>query len=278
MQREEKQLEQLLEAVLNRLNDIKISIGSMIQKIEKEYETINWPTFLDNFALISSHVSLIIILFAMKLTKKLFLKLTGLHKILAHELGPPLRNLTVLPLLLSPDRDEVLCQLTEGRFPVFSHDIVPNYLRTKPDPSIEMRMQQHEQKANNLVAETALKQMAQYTKVVSHVFDMVVKAREEWEVESNSRSGNQQQLSSLTDTQALVAAVGCGKGLKTNMGMPGQGPNSGMMIPSSSMIIRPPAGSSVGPSPNPMVGKAPSAIKTNIKSAAGIHPYVRNQQ
>lgn len=138
-------------------------------------------------------------------------------------------------------------------------------------------MQQHEQKANNLVAETALKQMAQYTKVVSHVFDMVVKAREEWEVESSSRSGNQ-QLSSLTDTQALVAAVGMGKGLKTNMGMPGQGPNSGMMMPSSNMIRPPGPGSSI-PSPNhPMIGKAPSAIKTNIKSAAGIHPYVRNQQ
>lgn len=57
MQREEKQLEQLLDAVLSRLNDIKTSIGSMIHKIETEYETINWPTFLDNFALLSSHVS-----------------------------------------------------------------------------------------------------------------------------------------------------------------------------------------------------------------------------
>lgn len=57
MQREEKQLESLIEAVLNRLNDLKLSIGAMIHKIETEYETIHWPTFLDNFALISSHVS-----------------------------------------------------------------------------------------------------------------------------------------------------------------------------------------------------------------------------
>lgn len=57
MQREEKQLENLIEAVLSRLNDLKHSIGAMIHKIETEYETINWPTFLDNFALISSHVS-----------------------------------------------------------------------------------------------------------------------------------------------------------------------------------------------------------------------------
>lgn len=59
MQREEKQLESLIDAVINRLNDLKHSIGAMILKIETEYETINWPTFLDNFALISSHVSCI---------------------------------------------------------------------------------------------------------------------------------------------------------------------------------------------------------------------------
>ena len=56
MQREEKQLDDLLERVLHRLNDLKISIAAMIGKLETEYETINWPTFLDNFALISSHV------------------------------------------------------------------------------------------------------------------------------------------------------------------------------------------------------------------------------
>lgn len=57
MQREEKQLENLIDAVLTRLNDIKHSIDALILKIETEYETIHWPTFLDNFALISSHVS-----------------------------------------------------------------------------------------------------------------------------------------------------------------------------------------------------------------------------
>lgn len=57
MQREEKQRESMLDALQIRLNDLKISIGGMIHKIETEYDTINWPTFLDNFALISSHVN-----------------------------------------------------------------------------------------------------------------------------------------------------------------------------------------------------------------------------
>lgn len=45
----------LLDAVLNRLNDLKKAVGSMLRKIETD-DSINWPTFLDNFALISSHV------------------------------------------------------------------------------------------------------------------------------------------------------------------------------------------------------------------------------
>lgn len=56
MQREEKQLDSLLEASLNRLNDLKVSIASMIHKMEVEHETICWPAFLDNFAIISGHV------------------------------------------------------------------------------------------------------------------------------------------------------------------------------------------------------------------------------
>lgn len=55
-QREEKQLESALETITQRVNDLKSSIASMIYKIENEYETLNWPTFLDNYALISGHV------------------------------------------------------------------------------------------------------------------------------------------------------------------------------------------------------------------------------
>lgn len=57
MQREEKQLDSALEAIIMRVNDLKSSIASMIFKLEHEYDTLNWPSFLDNFALIAGHVS-----------------------------------------------------------------------------------------------------------------------------------------------------------------------------------------------------------------------------
>lgn len=263
MQREEKQLESALEAILLRVNDLKTSIASMMYKIEHEYELLNWPTFLDNFALLSS-------------------QLTSLSKILTHDKCPPLRNLTVLPLLLSQERDEELLRLTEGRVPAFAHDVVPDYLRSKPEPEVETKMVQLEHKAASLSYETTQKQLTAYSKVVSHVWEIVSKAREEWESEGSARGGASTTYS-VQDTHTLVAAVALGKGLKM---MPqGVQPGSqGMMM---APMGRPGSGGPPGqPGPGPMnpnqqqqqmgpVGKAPSGIKTNIKAAAQIHPYGR---
>lgn len=73
---------------------------------------------------------------------------------LGHDKCPPLRNLAVLPLLLSPERDEQLLRLTEHRVPMFSHDLVPDYLRTKPVPEAEQKMLQLEHKATTMSVET----------------------------------------------------------------------------------------------------------------------------
>lgn len=99
---------------------------------------MNYPAFLDKFAVISGH-------------------LTALSKLLGNEMSPPIRNLTVLPLKLSMDHDPALLQLTDNRIPIFSHDIVPDYLRTKPDPIVETRLSLHENKAIVLPHETAQK-------------------------------------------------------------------------------------------------------------------------
>ncbi|XP_071053833.1 mediator of RNA polymerase II transcription subunit 8 [Onthophagus taurus] len=256
-QREEKQLESALDSLIQRVNDLKSSIAAMIFKVENEYETLNWPQFLDNFALLSGH-------------------LTSLSKLLNHDKCPPLRNLTVLPLNLSPERDEQLAQLTEGRVTTFAHDLVPDYLRTKLEPMAESKMLHFEQKAATVTYENAQKQVAAYQKVVSNIWDIVSKTREEWEVESSSR-GNTQQHSSVSDTHLLVTAIGMGKGLKPNPnanGAPGQ-PTGGMMVPPQGR----PGSAGQGPIPpstqTMTMNKTPSTIKTNIKSATQIHPYNR---
>ncbi|XP_050301229.1 mediator of RNA polymerase II transcription subunit 8 [Anthonomus grandis grandis] len=256
-QREEKQLESALESIIQRVNDLKASLAAMIFKVENEYDTLNWPKLMDNYALISG-------------------QLISLSKVLSHDKCPNLRNLTVLPLMLSPERDEQLLQVTEGRISTFSHDLVPDYLRTKLEPLAEQKMITLEHKAQNLQYENAQKQIAAYQKVVSHVWDIVNKAREEWEVEGTNRGGAQQN-SSVSDTHMLVAAVGMGKGLKMGPGNGQPNPTSGgMMVAPPGRPGGPPGQGQLPPSTQSMsMNKAPSAIKTNIKSAGQMHPYGR---
>lgn len=46
-------------------------------------------------------------------------------------------------------------KLTEQRVPVFSHEIVPDYLRTKPDPEVEEQEKQLSTEAARIGPEVA---------------------------------------------------------------------------------------------------------------------------
>lgn len=56
---------------------------------------------------------------------------------------------------MSPEKDEELLRLTEGRIPTFAHDLVPDYLRTKLEPQAEQKMMQLEAKAANVNIDTS---------------------------------------------------------------------------------------------------------------------------
>ena len=44
-----------------------------------------------------------------------------------------------MPLLLSANRDEELLKLTEHRVATFIQDLIPDYMRTRPNPEVEGR-------------------------------------------------------------------------------------------------------------------------------------------
>jgi len=240
MEKEEKALEIVTDALINLCQDLKNSISSFISKLETE--TLNWPMVLDNFALLSGQVNTVL-------------------KILRNEKTPLLRNRILLPLLLSPDRDEELAKLTENRVHAFNHEIVPDYLRTKPDPEVEAREQQHILKSNTMPMDMAQKQITAINKIVNNVLDTVKANRDAWENDSGQRA-SAQQTSSLADTGALICAITIGKGLKPATGSPKGQPTNPQ--PPPQQPNRPASG-----------GKVPSAIKTNIKSAGSMHPYAR---
>ncbi|ELW62136.1 Mediator of RNA polymerase II transcription subunit 8 [Tupaia chinensis] len=218
MQREEKQLEASLDALLSQVADLKNSLGSFIYKLENEYDRLTWPSVLDSFALLSG-------------------QLNTLNKVLKHEKTPLFRNQVIIPLVLSPDRDEDLMRQTEGRVPVFSHEVVPNHLRTKPDPEVEEQEKQLTTDAARIGADAAQKQIQSLNKMCSNLLEKI--SKEERESESGGLRPNKQTFNP-NDTNALAAAVAFGKGLSnwrssgsSGPGQPGQ-PGAGTILAGAS--------------------------------------------
>ncbi|XP_037683411.1 mediator of RNA polymerase II transcription subunit 8 isoform X3 [Choloepus didactylus] len=271
MGREEKQLEASLDALLSQAADLKNSLGSFIYKLENEYDRLTWPSVLDSFALLSG-------------------QLNTLNKVLKHEKTPLFRNQVIIPLVLSPDRDEDLMRQTEGRVPVFSHEVVPDHLRTKPDPEVEEQEKQLTTDAARIGADAAQKQIQSLNKMCSNLLEKI--SKEERESESGGLRQNKQTFNPA-DTNALVAAVAFGKGLSnwrpSGSSGPGQSgqPGAGTILAGASGL-QPVQMAGTSSQQQPMLsgvqmaqasqpGKMPSGIKTNIKSAS-MHPYQRNWQ
>uniref|UniRef100_K7G1C2 Mediator of RNA polymerase II transcription subunit 8 n=1 Tax=Pelodiscus sinensis TaxID=13735 RepID=K7G1C2_PELSI len=266
--REEKQLELSLEALISQVADLKNSLVSFIYKLENEYDRLTWPSVLDSFALLSG-------------------QLNTLNKVLKHEKTPLMRNQVIIPLVLSPDRDEEIMRQTEGRVPVFSHEVVPDHLRTKPDPEVEEQEKQLITDATRISADAAQKQIQSLNKICSNLLEKI--SKEERESESGGITLEWRPFNPA-DTNALVAAVAFGKGL-SNRRPPGSGGPVQASQPGASAILAGASGiqqvqmSGASSQQQPMLGgvqmpqagqpgKIPSGIKTNIKSAS-MHPYQR---
>ena len=102
-EREQKMLESSMENPLQRLTSLKGSLNSLIAKVETD-PTLNWPKFLDSFAEIGGQMNSLLKNIKSESSK-----------------NPPLqyKKYITLPLFLSPDRDEELVKMTEGRVATF---------------------------------------------------------------------------------------------------------------------------------------------------------------
>ncbi|XP_059149410.1 mediator of RNA polymerase II transcription subunit 8-B-like isoform X2 [Physella acuta] len=253
--KEEKQLDASLDDLIHRVRELKQSIQGFIYKLENDYQNISWPNMMEHFGVLSSGLST---------TKRL----------LKAEKMPLLRNYVLFPILLSPDRDPHLEKLTEGRVLAFNHEVVPDYLRTKPEPEVEEKVQLLSVKASSITPEVAQKQLTALNKITSNILDIINASSDEWEKDSSQKNAPP-QTSSAQDTAFLIGMITKGTNLRLdNSGKMQQGPPMGQMQsqqqqqqqqmqPQKPMM------------PGSGIGRAPSAIKTNIKAAITPHPYQR---
>ena len=273
-EREQKALESAVESMAAKANEAKNSIVGLIGKIEHD-PSLNWPKFLDSYTNVTSQLNTllkivkVLLLVFLSLDSPcivIFVRVHPVRILFQNERTPMLKKYICLPLTLSQDRDEDLLRLTEGRVATFGHDLVPDYLRTKPDPEVEQKHASFEARAGNVVTDSATKQLTAMEKIVNAALKTIAREREEIESKTGLRTEYEKSCNA-EDSIGLVAAVTYGRGLRSQQGPPPLGPP-------------PPQG--VGGPPqmrgmNPMASqpKAPSSIKTNIKAGAQVHPYNR---
>jgi len=225
--REEKQLEMATEVMLQRVNEMKMSLTSLLLKLDHDHQNVTFPDFLDAFSVISGQMN-------------------TLMRLLRSDKVPILKALTVLPLSLSQDPDQALVSTTEGRLPCFNHEVVPDYLRTKPVPEAESKHSAVELRANVVNQDAVLKQMNAMNKMASHVLDLINTARDDWEA---AERGGPPPTYSQADTQDLAVALSTGRAFKV---IPPQVMARQAAVPNSAAA--------------PALPKGPGPIKTNIKT------------
>jgi len=196
---EEKQFEVTVERLTEYTKNIKVSLLYFIQRIENEGENMDWPQVLDCFTSICGQIN-------------------TLMRFARENKSQFIENRVVLPLLLSPDRDEELVKLTEGRVQVVNHEMVPDYLRTKPDPEIEESEKALQIKSNSISSEVAVKQINANAKLIDNTINAI---------KANSlRADNEMSRQAIkpsynnSDTNELIMTVSNGKGLRMGMTHP----------------------------------------------------------
>lgn len=194
---EEKQFESTIDRLIEYAKNIKISLLFFLQRIETEGDNMDWSAVLDSFTSICGQMNTL-----MRFTRE--------------NKSQFIENRVVLPLLLSPDCDEELAKLTEGRVQMVNHEMVPDYLRTKPDPEIEEFEKALQTKSNSISPDAAVKQINAMNKLVDNTINSIRA--------NSARADNEMSRQAIkpsfnnSDTNELIMVISNGKGLRMGPG------------------------------------------------------------
>ncbi|XP_031572929.1 mediator of RNA polymerase II transcription subunit 8-A-like [Actinia tenebrosa] len=241
---EEKLIEASLGAISSRVQEVKDSLQAFLAKLEMEQ--MNWPSMLDNFALLSGQVR-------------------TLTKLLKGDKTPLLRDLVLLPILVQQETDPDIQKATQGRIQAFNHEVVPDYLRTKYEPEVEEYEQKLVAVASNLNPDSAQRQITQFNDIIGGLTDMITNAKEEWEGEQNLAARTTPVAN--PDLDNLVAAITFGKGVK-----PTKAANSKSKSKGSPGTFAD-QGTSGWQGSKDQSGKMSSSVKNELKAVSSPHPY-----
>lgn len=190
---EERHFEQIIDYLIEYTKNIRVSLTVFIRRLEIEGDNMQWPQVLDSFTSICGQMNTLL-------------------RYARENKSPSIENRVVLPLLLSPDVDKDLETLTEDRVKMVNHEMVPDYLRTKPDPEIEELEKALQAKSNTISPDVASKQIIAMNKLIENTINMIKTNSAKTDSEM-SRQAIKPSYNNI-DTNELLMAISNGKGLR----------------------------------------------------------------
>ncbi|KAL1237882.1 Mediator of RNA polymerase II transcription subunit [Trichinella pseudospiralis] len=109
-------------SIVQNIRSIQSSISEVLAKLQM-VDQLDWPSLLNSFRVISSQFN-------------------SMLQLLRSDRASHFKNYVFLPIRLSVEVDADLEAATENRLHAWTHAVVPDYLRTKPDPQVEQKDQQ----------------------------------------------------------------------------------------------------------------------------------------
>uniref|UniRef100_A0A5S6QB36 Mediator of RNA polymerase II transcription subunit 8 n=1 Tax=Trichuris muris TaxID=70415 RepID=A0A5S6QB36_TRIMR len=181
--------------IVSQIESIQQSLQCTLSMFSSPEET-DWPTLLATFAIISGQFNSVL-------------------QILRNERTPILKSHVLLPARLSMETDADIQSLTENRVSSWNHAVVPNYLRTKPEPQIEQKDQQvhvHiQQRMSN--PDSVQKQINSFNRCVNSVLDILSAIMKDQSTELDEGKVPS-RCHKAEDTRKLVAATSIGRYLR----------------------------------------------------------------
>ncbi len=239
-----------VQQVADRAADIQLSLQELLRKLGAGSHA-DWPALLQSFSVLAAQLKSLL-----QPRSAPTLGLAGGRGL--DDASAIFRNVSLLPVRLSPDLDPDLLRLTEGRIGVWSHAVVPDYLRTKPDRAAELKEAELTEKPGKV--DTAAKHTATHNKFIDAFVSQLDSRDTGLEKMADSKMQIQQDAA---NTASLLAAVVHGKGLQ-----PDGAPQPRQPLPAMGQM----GAQEQGPG-----GKYQPAGRGQMKlaAAAATHPYMR---
>ncbi|KAK0399822.1 hypothetical protein QR680_003231 [Steinernema hermaphroditum] len=183
-----------------KLNEARKTVESLLAALDQQ-EKLEWNEFLDKFTSASNDL----------VTIQNFLRRASVFP--SSEDGTEfLRKQLIVPKSVVPHEDAELSEMTDGRVPIWNHDTVPLYLRTKQATDVESEEQSVE--AGVIPDDKAHRQ----TQTTGKSIEQLILFFREQPSSISLMGGRNVPHYRRGDTEKLARAVNNGEGLEPNRG------------------------------------------------------------